>query len=132
MDVIKNNFNSKQWWHEESKTSITYWGELEPYNVKFCIILNSGVTHGEFAVIPKTSLNITLNDSGGFIETEKYKLGLNKTDKIDENVSKFISGGGGEMFIIEYVGEQRGLGGEVSVFDNVTRHTFTSSGIYTP
>jgi hypothetical protein len=128
---MKNNFNSKQWWHEESKTSITYWDE-EPYNIKYCIITDSNVASGQLAAVPGINLVVSLdNDAFGF-KSEKYSIVINKAENVNQSVVNFIKNGGSPMMFIEYEGEQRGLGGDITNVDNVTRHTFTESGVYTP
>lgn len=131
--MIKNNFNSKQWWNETTKTSVTYWGDEPPYEFNWCMIGKNNLSSGTLVAVPGVGFDVTLDENEISINTAKYKISLdNKKEHENESVVEFMSNGGDQMLVIEYKGQQKGLGGDVTISGDITRHTFTESGVYTP
>lgn len=127
-----NKINKKEWIQESTGTVIQYKYE-KPYDVKFVIITNQSIMSGELVAIPGTNFEIEFNDDTVNINASKFKVGLDKVNCVQNPiVEQYMKSGGFEQVAIEYIGEERGLGGEITRYDDVTRHTFTSSGLYTP
>jgi len=127
-----NKINKQQWIHESTGTVIQYTNE-QPYDVKFVILTNQNIMSGNLVAIPGTNLKVEFNDNEININADKFKVGLDKVHSVQNPiVEQYMKSGGYEQVTIEYTGEEKGLGGEITHYDDVTRHTFTSSGLYTP
>jgi hypothetical protein len=127
-----NKINKNEWVQESTGTVIQYTNE-KPYDVKFVIITNQNIMSGSLVAIPGNNFEVEFNATEININASKFKVGLDKVNcSLNPIVEQYMKSGGVEQVTIEYSGEERGLGGEITHYDDVTRHTFTSSGLYTP